>query len=71
MKTKTITLSSGAIRQQLYYFSCNNCRKERQTVFKKHADNRVCRRCRHNKVNDNQAPLFEIKGIATPRYMNV
>lgn len=51
-------LASGAIRRNLYFFTCSGCGKDRETVFKKHADHKVCRACRSRAINKDQQPLF-------------
>jgi hypothetical protein len=35
------------------------CGKQRRSVFKDKADDRLCRDCRKDKINENQSTLFE------------
>jgi DNA replicative helicase MCM subunit Mcm2 (Cdc46/Mcm family) len=46
--------------RRIWYFTCEKCgANHRQSHKKKKAKDAVCRNCRRNYVNPNQAKLFE------------
>lgn len=51
--------------RRIWYFPCSSCGKTKaQSHKKKKAGTGLCRKCRRNKVPDNQPDLF--KPIETP-----
>ena len=67
-----------ATRRALYRYVCRQCTKSRYSfVYDRAAQDQICRKCRREMPNPNQAPLFpeqkvEFKGIGeTPVITNV
>jgi len=58
-EVKYITLKSGAMRRQIYFFECSVCHQNRESVYKNKADQGICRGCRRAEINKNQANLFD------------
>lgn len=44
--------------RRLYYFTCQGCAKRRSSLKRSIARAGKCRKCRRNKVPDNQPSLF-------------